>query len=834
MTDDLLAQLATHRRTLAHLLGERAKFSAGFVPAHLANGIADARAAIAQLKAQLRAAAIAVDDEPNDEATPAETAAAAAPPMALGSITVANYGDHVAGDSFIGDKIMGNKYETYYTVPPSVARFSAPYPNPDQPLIGRESLLAECRARLCQAAPTRLALDGMPGVGKTRIALALAYDPDILAHFTGGVLMASLGQQPTLSAVPRQWAIDIGFALDPHWPLDEQLQRIVAQFTQVGKPFLIIIDDVWSIADAQPFLLASPALSLLFTGRQRDQLHSTDLGDLVGPANRITIPSLADALAIELLRQTAEIPAPAYGDELATLAALVGDLPLLLCAMGRYLYGQRQQSQNTWFEAALTDLHDTARRLNLPVATIQQARTNHRGGLLGMFRRKPVTALTPRLIIELSLTALPRSARDAFVRLAALPPDPLTFGEDSARAVAQIDAPSLNMLLQRNLLTEAGAGRFRLHRALWDFAEARDPRAVRDARRHLADWHARLSHPDYADEFGSWRLNPDNWQHMLQTWHAAIDDPEALRNAITTILPLLIDQGYARDVLPGLLHAEATFRKLKSELALTANIRYHLGHAYRDLVDYTAARTVLLAALDGFQALRSENGQAATFALLGLVEEANVNYTEARNYFQRALDLTPETDERSYAACLNNLAFLLQAQGDYAAARPLYERALQVAEQALGPAHPSTANSLNNLAFLLQAQGDYAAARPLYERALTIYEQALGPAHPDTARSLNNLAFLLQAQGDYAAARPLYERALTIYEQALGPAHPDTARSLNNLAFLLQAQGDYAAARPLYERALAIREAALGLEHPDSQRVRANLAALNAQSQNPE
>jgi tetratricopeptide (TPR) repeat protein len=65
----------------------------------------------------------------------------------------------------------------------------------------------------------------------------------------------------------------------------------------------------------------------------------------------------------------------------------------------------------------------------------------------------------------------------------------------------------------------------------------------------------------------------------------------------------------------------------------------------------------------------------------------------------------------------------------------------------LGPDHPDTATSLDNLAFLLQAQGDLAGARPLYERALAIREKVLGPDHPDSATSLNNLALLVQAQG---------------------------------------------------------------------------------------
>src|SRR5207249_1154439 len=88
-----------------------------------------------------------------------------------------------------------------------------------------------------------------------------------------------------------------------------------------------------------------------------------------------------------------------------------------------------------------------------------------------------------------------------------------------------------------------------------------------------------------------------------------------------------------------------------------------------------------------------------------------------------------------------------------------------IREQVLGPDHPATAASLNNLGGLLRAEGDLAAARPYYERALAIHEQVLSPDDPDTATSLNNLGFLLQAQGALAAARPYLERALAIYQQ---------------------------------------------------------------------
>jgi tetratricopeptide (TPR) repeat protein len=204
-------------------------------------------------------------------------------------------------------------------------------------------------------------------------------------------------------------------------------------------------------------------------------------------------------------------------------------------------------------------------------------------------------------------------------------------------------------------------------------------------------------------------------------------------------------------------------------------------------------------------------------------------YAAARPLYERALAIREKAlgpEHPDTATTLHNLALLLRAQGDIAGARPLCERALAICEKALGPEHPYAAANLNNLALLLRAQGDLSGARPLYERALAIYEKALGPEHPDTATSLNNIAGLLQAQGDLAGAQPLFERVLAIREEALGPEHPDTAVSLNNLAYLLRDQGDLAAARPLFERALAIYEKVLGPEHPDTNRVCNNFARL--------
>jgi hypothetical protein len=79
--------------------------------------------------------------------------------------------------------------------------------------------------------------------------------------------------------------------------------------------------------------------------------------------------------------------------------------------------------------------------------------------------------------------------------------------------------------------------------------------------------------------------------------------------------------------------------------------------------------------------------------------------------------------EISSSYLLDQLAsYRVVALAAYAPARLLCERALAIREKTFGLDHPGTAASLNNLAWLLQEQGELAAARPLFKRALAIYE----------------------------------------------------------------------------------------------------------------
>src|SRR5689334_17118048 len=90
-------------------------------------------------------------------------------------------------------------------------------PAPDRPLfagvpalpdhfVGREDLLNSLVEPLTTGQAQALSSEGMPGAGKTTLAVAIAHDRRILEHFTDGVLWAGLGIQPDVLSSLAAWA----------------------------------------------------------------------------------------------------------------------------------------------------------------------------------------------------------------------------------------------------------------------------------------------------------------------------------------------------------------------------------------------------------------------------------------------------------------------------------------------------------------------------------------------------------------------------------------------------------------------------------------------------
>ena len=96
---------------------------------------------------------------------------------------------------------LADSAETYFlrqtspqTLPEKAIYDPALPPASLEGLIGREHILATLKARLRGTrGQAVVSLSGWPGVGKTALAISLAYENELRQHFRAGVLWAGLG-----------------------------------------------------------------------------------------------------------------------------------------------------------------------------------------------------------------------------------------------------------------------------------------------------------------------------------------------------------------------------------------------------------------------------------------------------------------------------------------------------------------------------------------------------------------------------------------------------------------------------------------------------------------
>ena len=175
---------------------------------------------------------------------------------------------------------------------------------------------------------------------------------------------------------------------------------------------------------------------------------------------------------------------------------------------------------------------------------------------------------------------------------------------------------------------------------------------------------------------------------------------------------------------------------------------------------------------------------------------------ESNSLQQRGAQSRAEIDQ---VINLSNQAEDHLKQRRYAEAEPLYKRALDIIEKAVGPNHPACIPMLNKLATLYREQGKYAEAEPLYRRALEIREKALGKDHPEVGTNLWELAKLHKARGNYAEAESLFKRGMGIFEKKLDPNDPKLGVWLMDYADLLRKTNREDEAAKLEARAADIR-----------------------------
>ncbi|HLK60521.1 MAG TPA: tetratricopeptide repeat protein [Chthonomonadaceae bacterium] len=671
-------------------------------------------------------------------------------------------------------------------------------PVPLTELIGRE---AEVEAVVGWLGKGRLlTLTGTGGVGKTRLAIAVA--ERLASEYPDGVWFVELAVLATGELVPQTVAQTLGIPEEANRPMQETLSERLASST-----ILLVLDNcehlLESVASLADRLLTScPGMRVLATSRQGLGLSGERLYRVPSLAlpeaewwdaeesstGEKNVDSLLEYGGVRLFVERAVEGQPAFrltrqnASAVLSICDHLDGIPLALemaAARARALA----------IEEIRSHLEDRFRflvsgsRAALPRHRTLRALMDWSHDLLtpheqALFRR--LSVFTGGWTLEAVEAVCADSGQREEIRQTG------SAHQGAAPWSRRTGSPKVSLfpleaweildlltsLSEKSLVVyevQDRQGRYRLLETVYEYARERLVSAEEEATyggRHQ-DYFMKL-----AVEIRLKLIGPEqtHWLHVLETEH------DNLRQALTFCL------GESGDIETGMWMASA--------LMMFWQIRGHVSEGRKRL---SALLSHPLAQIRTRAHVNALHGAGTLARMQG-------DYRSARSLYEEGLAIARELgDKRGLAESLLNLGNVAFNLGDYISARALYEEGLPLRRE-LGDKQ-DIASSLNNLGLVADNQGDYASARTLYEESLAI-KREFGDKQ-GIASSLNNLGSVASTQGDFISARSLFEESLTI-QQELGE-RSGIALSLHNLGFVAYAEGDYAPARSLYREALAIR-----------------------------
>ena len=244
---------------------------------------------------------------------------------------------------------------------------------------------------------------------------------------------------------------------------------------------------------------------------------------------------------------------------------------------------------------------------------------------------------------------------------------------------------------------------------------------------------------------------------------------------------------------------QASSRAL-SRAVEAGSLRY-LGIVSAEQGDYAGAEVYFEQALRIFREIDDRRGESAALNALGVVSAEQGDYAEARVYFEQALRIFREIGERlGESKMLNNLSLISKDLGDYTEARTYFEQSLRVCREIDDREGEGVA--LNNLGEISAEQGDYARARGYFEQALRILRE-IGNRRVEGI-ALGSLGLVYLRLGNYAGTRAYFEQSLRILRE-IGDRQGE-GLVLAHLGLLSHQLGDDEAARGYSQQALLIAQ----------------------------
>lgn len=317
-------------------------------------------------------------------------------------------------------------------------------PKSAQGLVGRDNELdALYRSLLLSKTIAVCAVRGMPGVGKTSLAMALANDARVIASFTSGVIWVGVGKDPNHLNTLKDICSEIGM-LNEIGNETELLaiSKLIKRKISVQK-YLIVIDDVWDSNDAFLYMFGGPNCAHLITTRS-PMIATQTANDNVKILAELNHAESVELLCKYLPENTEYLT---YKAELDHIVLHTGGLPLAIVLVGHFLQIEiLEEAQNDIKRAFNSVINQLARIDMQNDLSLVQAPLNPHPSLIGQSK------MTLANIIKLGYEILTEDAKTLLRILSILSPKPNTITSEEVFGLAKDNQRSVSILESSGLL----------------------------------------------------------------------------------------------------------------------------------------------------------------------------------------------------------------------------------------------------------------------------------------------------------------------------------------------------------------------------------------------
>jgi transcriptional regulator with XRE-family HTH domain len=324
-------------------------------------------------------------------------------------------------------------------------------------LVGREELLSRLKSELYSTQEGRtFALVGMPGAGKSAIALAFAHDAEVREYFYEGILWVDAGSQPNILNILSRWGALLGAEPSANSDLTVRDAWLLGLRMAIGtRRMLFIIDNVWCLEDAMVLMhVGGPYCTYFVTTR------FTNIALYAAGERMIAVPELAEEQGLQLLERIAPTVVEEERERSLQLVQCVGGLPLALVLIGQYLRLEAHNRQSRRLHLALGLLCHPEKRLQLEQPMMPLAYST------------VYSTLSLDAAIALSDRHLSAQAQNALRSLSVFPAKPGTFSEHAALVITGAPVEVFDQLCDAGLLECRGLDRYSLHPCIIDYASS--------------------------------------------------------------------------------------------------------------------------------------------------------------------------------------------------------------------------------------------------------------------------------------------------------------------------------------------------------------------------